>query len=62
VKRVCEGRHESLGLVKNDAHNQDKLRSLKTGNRPTLPQCGNVSSRLVVTERYYSRCSEEIQY
>jgi len=28
-------------LVKDDAHNRDKWRSLTTGNRPTLPQCGN---------------------
>jgi len=27
-----------LGLVKDDAHNPDKWRSLTTGNRPTLPQ------------------------
>jgi len=38
---VCEGRHERLGLVKDDAQNRDKWRSLTTGNRPTLPQCGN---------------------
>jgi len=30
-----------LGLVKDDAHNRGKWRSLTTGNRPTLPQCGN---------------------
>jgi len=30
-----------LGLVKDDAHNRDKYRSLTTANRPTLPQCGN---------------------
>jgi len=30
-----------LGLVKNGAHNRDKWRSLTTGNRSTLPQCGN---------------------
>jgi len=30
-----------LGLVKDDAHNQDKCRSLTTGNCPTLPQCDN---------------------
>jgi len=29
-----------LGLVKGDAHNRDKWRSLTTGNHPTLPQCG----------------------
>jgi len=29
-----------LGLVKDDAHNRDKWRSLTTGNRPTLTQCG----------------------
>jgi len=31
---------EKLGLVKDDAHNRDKWRSLTTGNRPTLPQSG----------------------
>jgi len=30
-----------LGLVKDDAQNRDKWRSLTTGNRPTLPQCSN---------------------
>jgi len=30
-----------FGLVKGDAHNLDKWRSLTTGNRPTLPQCGD---------------------
>jgi len=30
-----------LGMVKDKAHNRDKWRSLTTGNRPTLPQCGN---------------------
>jgi len=30
-----------LGLVKDDAHNRDKWRSLTTANRPTLPQCVN---------------------
>jgi len=30
-----------LGLVKDDAHNRDKWRSLTTENLPTLPQCGN---------------------
>jgi len=30
-----------LGLVKDDAHNRDKWKSLTTGNHPTLPQCGN---------------------
>jgi len=29
------------GLVKDDAHNRDKWRSLTTGNRPTQPQCCN---------------------
>jgi len=31
-----------FGCIKDDeAHNRDKWRSLTTGNRPTLPQCGN---------------------
>jgi len=30
-----------LGVVENDAQNRDKGRSLTTGNRPTLPECGN---------------------
>jgi len=30
-----------LGLVRDDAHIQDKWRSLTTGNRPTQPQSGN---------------------
>jgi len=30
-----------LGLVKDDAHNRDKWRSLKSESRPTLPQCSN---------------------
>jgi len=30
-----------LDLVKDDAHNRDKWRSLTTGNRPILHQCGN---------------------
>jgi len=30
-----------LGLVKDDAHNREKWRSLTTGNHQTLPQCGN---------------------
>jgi len=30
-----------LGLVKDDAQNQDKWRTLTIGNRPTLSQCGN---------------------
>jgi len=30
---------KKLGLVKDDAHNRDKWRSLTTENRPTLPQC-----------------------
>jgi len=32
-----------LGLVKDDAHNDNRVkwRCLTTGNRPTLPQCGN---------------------
>jgi len=29
-----------LGLVKDDAHNRDKWKSLTTRNSPTLPQCG----------------------
>jgi len=29
-----------LGLVKDDAHNQEIWRSLTTENRPTLPQRG----------------------
>jgi len=29
-----------LGLVKDDAHNRDKWRSLTTGNSPILSQCG----------------------
>jgi len=34
MKRLC--------LVKDDAHNRDKWRGLtKSGNHPTLPQCGN---------------------
>jgi len=32
---------KGLGLTKYDTHNQNKWRSLATGNRPTLPQCGN---------------------
>jgi len=32
---------KSLGLVKDDAHSRDMLRSLTTGNRSTLPQCDN---------------------
>jgi len=32
-----------LVLLKYDAHNRNKWRSLTTGNRPTLPQCGNES-------------------
>jgi len=28
-------------LDKDDAHTRDKWRSLTTGNRLTLPQCGN---------------------
>jgi len=31
------------GLVKDDARNRDKLRSLTSGNRPTLPHHGNES-------------------
>jgi len=30
-----------LDLVKDDAHNRDKWRSLTAGNCPTLPQFGN---------------------
>jgi len=30
-----------FGLVKEDAQNRDRCRSLTTANRPTLPQCGN---------------------
>jgi len=30
-----------LVLVKDDAHSRDKWRSLTTGNRPALSQCGN---------------------
>jgi len=30
-----------LGLVKDDAHNRDKSRSLTSRNCPTLHQCGN---------------------
>jgi len=29
------------GLVKDDAHNRDRRKSLTSGNRPKLPQCGN---------------------
>jgi len=29
-----------LGLVNDDTHNRDMWRSLVTGCRPTLPQCG----------------------
>jgi len=35
-----------LSLVKNDAHNRDKWKSLTTANRPTLPQCSNGSNDL----------------
>jgi len=35
--------NKRLSLVKDDAGNQDKWRSLTTGNGPTLPQCGNES-------------------
>jgi len=28
-----------LVFLKDDAHNQDKWKSLTTGYRPTLPQC-----------------------
>jgi len=30
-----------FGLIKEDAQNQDRWRSLTTRNRPTLPQCYN---------------------
>jgi len=30
-----------LGLFKDNAHNRDKWRNLKTRNRATLSQCGN---------------------
>jgi len=30
-----------LSLVKEDAHDRDKWKNFTTGNRPTLPQCGN---------------------
>jgi len=33
--------YEKACLVKDDAHNRDKWRSLTTENRPTLPHCGN---------------------
>jgi len=29
-----------VGLIKKDAHNGDRWKSLATGNSPTLPQCG----------------------
>jgi len=32
-----------FGVVKDDDHNRDKWRSLTSGNRPTLPQCGRES-------------------
>jgi len=32
-----------IDLVKKDAHDQNKWRSMGTGNHPTLPQCGNDS-------------------
>jgi len=28
-------------LIKDDAHNRDEWRSLTTGSRPTLPECGD---------------------
>jgi len=28
-------------VIEDDTHNRDKWRSLTTGNRPTLPKCGN---------------------
>jgi len=41
-----------LDLVKNEAHNQDMWKSLTSGNRPTLPHCGNES---VILYRLRSR-------
>jgi len=32
-----------LGLIKDEAHSRVKLRSLTTGNRPTLLKCSNES-------------------
>jgi len=40
VERVDIKRHV---LGKDDAHNRNKLRSLTTGNSPTLHWCGNES-------------------
>jgi len=40
VELVCKDDMKNLGLVKDDAYNRDKWRSLTTGNHPTLPQCG----------------------
>jgi len=39
VKLKCI--YNLLKFLINDAHNQDKWRSLTTGNRPPLSQCGN---------------------